>query len=281
MRLSRNYRSAFIVLFMPELPEVETIVRTLRARCVGQRIERVTIKWKRHIAAPSAKKFSKQICGQTIRNINRRGKFLVLGLTTDALLIHLKMSGDLTVVPQSAPPDKHAHTVFHFANGSELRFSDTRKFGRVYLVRDPAEVTGDLGPEPLDDTFTARKLRDIFHGHHRALKPLLLDQTVIAGVGNIYADESLHRARLHPLRRSDTLTPGEARALWRSLRYTLNQAIYNQGSSIDWVYRGGEHQNHFRAYARTGKPCPVCGTAIRRIVVGARSTHYCPHCQRL
>ncbi len=266
---------------MPELPEVETIVRALRPPCLGQRIERVTLKWKRHVAAPSAAQFSRRIRGQSVASLKRRGKFLVIGLSTDTLLIHLKMSGDLAVAASDAPPDRHARTILHFANGTELRFSDTRKFGRLWLVRDPSEVVGDLGPEPLEASFTARALAEILRRRRRALKPLLLDQTVIAGVGNIYADESLHRARLHPLRRSDTLSLAEVRALWRSLRTTLNQAIRHQGASIDWVYRGGRQQTHFRAYSRTGKPCPVCGTAIRRILVGQRSTHYCPGCQRL
>lgn len=265
---------------MPELPEVETIVRGLRAHCVGQRIQRVTLKWKRHVASPSAARFSRRICGQSVARLSRRGKFLVLDLSEDTLLIHLKMSGDLAVVAGDAPFDRHAHTILHFASGTELRFSDARKFGRLWLVRDPGEVVGKLGPEPLDDSFTARTLAEILKRRHRALKPLLLDQSVIAGIGNIYADESLHRARLHPLRKSDTLTPGEVRALWRSVRRTLSQAIRNQGASIDWVYRGGEQQNHFRAYGRTGKPCPICGTPIRRILVGQRSTHYCPYCQR-
>jgi formamidopyrimidine-DNA glycosylase len=266
---------------VPELPEVETIVRALRGPCLGQRITRVTLKWKRHIAAPSAAQFARRIQGQSILGLDRRGKFLVVRLTDDTLLIHLRMSGDLVVASGDSPPHPHAHTVLHFANGAELRFSDARKFGRLWLVRDPHEVVGALGPEPLDDSFTPQVLAGILKRHHRAPKPLLLDQTALAGVGNIYADESLHRARLHPLRKSDTLTAAEARALWRSLRHTLRQGIRNQGASIDWVYRGGGQQDHFRAYGRTGEPCPVCGTAIRRILVGQRSTHYCPDCQRL
>jgi formamidopyrimidine-DNA glycosylase len=124
-------------------------------------------------------------------------------------------------------------------------------------------------------------LGNILTSHHRQLKPLLLDQTALAGVGNIYADESLHRAKLHPLRLSDSLTAKEVSALWRSLRLTLNAAIQNHGSSIDWMYRGGQHQNHLRAYDREGQPCPVCRTPIRRILVGQRSTHFCPTCQQL
>jgi formamidopyrimidine-DNA glycosylase len=247
---------------------------------VGRRIERATLKWKRHVAAPSAARFAERIRGQTIRAVNRRGKYLVFELSSDALLIHLKMSGDLTVTAADAPRDKHAHTLFHFDNGAELRFTDPRKFGRVYLVNDAEEVTGGLGPEPLAESFTAAQLTAILAGHRRQLKPLLLDQNVIAGIGNIYADESLHRARLHPQRQSDTVSPAEARALWRSIRRTLNAAIRNKGSSIDWMYRGGEHQDHFRVYGRAGEPCSVCGRKIRRILIGQRSTHFCPNCQR-
>ncbi len=266
---------------MPELPEVETIVCNLRPVCVGQRIERVSLKWQRQVAAPSAARFRRLIRGQTILSLNRRGKYLVFSLSAHHLLIHLKMSGDLLLTPPDAPPDKHTHTIFHFEDGSQLRFSDPRKFGRVYLVSDANEITGHLGPEPLADTFTADTLAELLSTRRRALKPLLLDQTVIAGVGNIYADESLHLARLHPLRRSDSLTRDETRALWRSLRRTLRAAIRNHGSSIDWMYRGGQHQDHFRAYRREGEPCPVCENEIRRILIGQRSTHFCPHCQKL
>ncbi|MEK7276501.1 MAG: bifunctional DNA-formamidopyrimidine glycosylase/DNA-(apurinic or apyrimidinic site) lyase [Chloroflexota bacterium] len=266
---------------MPELPEVETLVRELRAPCVGRRIEGVTLRWPRHIAAPSLREFKRDIRGQKITALERRGKYFVFTLTSGALLIHLKMSGDLEVVKRGAPPAKHEHTIFHFDNGQDLRFSDSRKFGRVYLVDDPDEITGRLGPEPLARSFTSQKLWALFTSRRRPLKTLLLDQTVIAGVGNIYADESLHRARLHPERRSDTLTATEARALWQSVRHILNAAIKHNGSSIDWVYRGGEHQNHFRVYDRAGEPCFNCGTPIRRMTLGGRGTHFCPHCQRL
>ena len=265
---------------MPELPEVETLARQLRAPCVGRRIEEVTLRWPRHVATPGPREFKRRIQGQEILDINRRGKYLVFALTTDTLLIHLKMSGDLEIFPAESPRSKHDHTVFSLDDGRELRFNDTRKFGRVYLVGRPEEITGHLGPEPLDRKFTAINFSEILTAHHRPLKVLLLDQTAIAGVGNIYADESLYRARLHPERRSDTLTQDEARALWRSVRHILNAAIKHNGSSIDWVYRGGEHQNHFRVYDRAGEPCFNCGAPIRRITLGGRGTHFCPHCQR-
>lgn len=265
---------------MPELPEVETFVRQLRAPLVGRTITGVRIKWPRHVAVPSPREFAGRIRGQRVEAIARRGKYLVFALSVDTLLIHLKMSGDLMVVPTGTARDKHAHTVFSLDNGHELRFKDTRKFGRVYLVGDPEEVTGQLGPEPLAAGFTASKLAERLAAHSRTLKPLLLDQTFLAGVGNIYADEALHLAGLHPLRKSDTLRPEEVKRLWRSIRRALNSGIRHDGASIDWVYRGGSFQHHFRVYDREGQPCRTCGTPIRRITVGQRGTHFCPHCQR-
>ncbi len=273
---------------MPELPEVETVARELRdgngtrgPAVVGRTITRVTARWPRHIARPSAPEVQRRLRGQKILGVSRRGKYVVFQLARDVMLIHLKMSGDLVVVNGNAKPDKHAHTIFHFDNGTQLRFTDTRKFGKVFVVGHAEEVTGHLGPEPLEAGFTAKHLEAMLAAKHRALKPLLLDQTFIAGIGNIYADESLHRAKLHPLRRSDSLSPAEARALWRSIRAALRAGLKHNGASIDWVYRGGGFQNYFRAYDRTDKPCYTCGTPIRRMVVGQRGTHFCPHCQKL
>ncbi|MGQ0603681.1 MAG: DNA-formamidopyrimidine glycosylase [Anaerolineales bacterium] len=273
---------------MPELPEVETVARELREgkggrgpSVVGRVIERVTVKWPRHIAQPAPREVQRRLPGQLIRTVSRRGKYIVFELSQDVLLIHLKMSGDLTVVPAGAPRDKHAHTVFHFDDGWEMRFSDTRKFGKVFVAAQAEDVTGALGPEPLSAAFTAKKLGEMLQQRRRALKPLLLDQTFLAGVGNIYADESLHRAGLHPLRRSDSLTPPEVRALWRSIRAALQSGLRHNGASIDWVYRGGGFQNYFRVYDRAGEPCLRCGGVIKRIVVGQRGTHFCRACQPL
>lgn len=271
---------------MPELPEVEIVVRELREggkrgpSVVGQTITGVTVKWPRHIALPSPRELKRRLPGQTIESVARRGKYLVFNLTRDVLLIHLKMSGDLLVVNGHAPRDKHAHTIFHFRDGHSLRFSDTRKFGKVFLVGRVEEVTGGLGPEPLERGFTAKKLGAMLAAKHRALKPLLLDQTFIAGLGNIYTDEALHLAKLHPLRRSDSLKSEEVRALWRSIRRVLRTGLRHNGASIDWVYRGGGFQNYFRVYDRAGEPCLNCGAPIRRTVVGQRGTYFCPHCQK-
>jgi len=273
---------------MPELPEVETIVRQLRdghpmhvSSILGKRIERVTVKWPRHVARPSARVLQQELRGQTVEAISRRGKYLIFKLSDGVMLIHLKMSGDLKLVGPAAPADKHAHTIFHFSDGSALRFSDTRKFGKVFWVRQAEDVTGRLGPEPLEPGFTAARLGGMLAERKRALKPLLLDQTFIAGLGNIYTDESLNMAGLNPLRRSDSLTPAEVSRLWRAIRQALRSGIRHNGASIDWVYRGGDYQHHFRVYDRAGQPCLTCGTPIRRMVVGQRGTHYCPHCQPL
>jgi formamidopyrimidine-DNA glycosylase len=271
---------------MPELPEVETIVRNLRDGHHGtppllqMRVARATVRWPRHIARPSPRAFQRRIRGQEVTSVGRRGKYIVVGLSPSILLVHLKMSGDLRLSPSAEPPGRHDHTRLHFEGGWELRFEDARKFGRIYLVDDPQTVLSPLGPEPLDAGFTAARLGERLRSHHRLLKPLLMDQAFLAGLGNIYADEALHRAKLHPLRHSDSLQPAEVDRLWRGIRRALRDGLRHNGASIDWVYRGGEFQNHFRVYQRTGEPCPVCGTRIRRRVIGQRSTHYCPRCQR-
>ena len=272
---------------MPELPEVETVVRELRKgsegrgrSVVGQIITGVTVKWPRHIALPSVRELKRRLRGQKIESVTRRGKYLVFNLSRDVMLIHLKMSGDLVVVNGKSPRDKHTHTIFHFGSGYSLRFTDTRKFGKVFLVRRMEDVTGPLGPEPLERGFTTKKLGAMLAARRRALKPLLLDQTFIAGLGNIYTDEALHLAKLHPLRRSDSLKPEEVRALWRGIRRVLQTGLRHNGASIDWVYRGGGFQNYFKVYDRAGEPCFNCGTPIRRTVVGQRGTYFCPHCQK-
>jgi formamidopyrimidine-DNA glycosylase len=272
---------------MPELPEVETVVRQLRegspergVSVIGRTIARVTLHWPGHVARPSPGEFARRLSGQKITALTRRGKYLVFQLTHGFLLIHLKMSGDLVVVGNTTPFDKHAHTIFHFRAGGQMRFTDTRKFGRVYWVERVEDVVGRLGPEPLEPGFTAARLGEMLAARQRALKPLLLDQTFVAGLGNIYTDETLHRAGLHPLRRSNSLQPQEVRVLWRSIRQALQSGIRHNGASIDWVYRGGHFQNHFRAYGRAGEPCLTCGTPIRRTVVGQRGTYFCPQCQK-
>jgi formamidopyrimidine-DNA glycosylase len=267
---------------MPELPEVETIARKLRPELVGKSILKADLLWSRTLAIPNPAKFKKQIKGQEIQEIGRRAKYFVIKLSDYSLFIHLRMSGDLYIKEVDAAIEKHDRLVLWLDPGKKkLVFNDTRKFGRVWLVQDPDEVIGGLGPEPLSEEFTAQMLYEGLQSRHRQLKPLLLDQSFLAGMGNIYTDEALHKARLHPLATSDSVDRKQAGALWEAIREVLQEGIRRNGASIDWVYRGGEFQNYFRVYDRKGQPCPVCGTAIKRLVVGQRGTHICPNCQRI
>jgi formamidopyrimidine-DNA glycosylase len=274
---------------MPELPEVETIARKLRPDLLGKTIKEADLRWPRTLAFPSSRKFKAQIQGQEIQEVTRRAKFFVMRLSDFSLLIHLRMSGDLFIKDSKIGPEKHDRLILKLLPApsspqgapSNLVFNDTRKFGRVWLTADPADVLGRLGPEPFSRKFTAQWLHAALHKKHRLLKPLLLDQTFLAGLGNIYTDESLHLAKMNPLAVSDSITSKQAEALHEAIRTVLKEGIRRNGASIDWVYRGGEFQNYFRVYDRAGKPCPTCGTNIERIIVGQRSTYFCPNCQTL
>jgi len=270
---------------MPELPEVETIRRALRdggrdgPPLVGRTIQAAHLLWARTLATPSPTEFQPRIAGQIIRDVGRRGKFLLLELSTDVLLIHLRMSGDLLVEPQAAPLAAHHRLVLDLDGDLRLAFNDPRKFGRAWLVGDPDEILAGLGPEPLAEGLTPEDFYRRLHHHRRQLKPLLLDQAFLAGLGNIYADEALHLAGLYPLSLASQLDEAQAARLLASIRQVLEDGIRRQGASIDWVYRGGDFQNYFHVYQRTGEACNNCGTAIQRIVVGQRGTHFCPACQ--
>src|SRR5581483_4608168 len=277
---------------MPELPEVETIARALRPQLLGQTILEADVRWARTVATPSAKTFKELVKGQQIKDVSRRAKFLNIQLSNYNLFIHLRMSGDVLIRQEKAKPEKHDRLILFLAPSSSplgrgamarkkfLVFNDPRKFGRVWLTKNIEDVIGDLGPEPLSKNFTPQWLHDALQSRHRQLKPLLLDQRFVAGLGNIYTDEALHMAKLHPLALSDSVTIKKAEKLHTAIQSVLQEAIRRNGASIDWVYRGGEFQNHFRVYGRDGEACPVCGTIIQRIVVGQRGTHFCPHCQR-
>ena len=270
---------------MPELPEVETIVRGLRAPLIGETIIGVINDWPRHIDRIELPELEARITGRTIDSINRRGKYLVLALDAgENLIIHLKMSGQLSVSDGQEPADKHVHTIFLLESGSELRFRDIRKFGRVYLVHDLEEVLSKLGQEPLEAGFTPEWLCQALGTRGRVLKPLLLDQTFIAGIGNIYADEALHRAAIRPRRQANTLTGDECLALHEAIQTILTTAIRHEGSSIDAAYikpdgGRGSMQSELRVYGRAGEPCHRCGSMVERITLAGRGTHYCPACQ--
>jgi formamidopyrimidine-DNA glycosylase len=218
-------------------------------------------------------------------SVGRRGKYVVIGLDEGFLLIHLKMSGRLQVVPAVEPIDKHTHTLIDLDDGWQLRFHDVRKFGRVYLVDDIAQVTASLGPEPLTDSFLLEDFRELVARRSGRLKSLLLNQQFLAGMGNIYADESLFAAKLHPLRRASSLTPEEQTRLYHAIRRVLGRAIARRGTTlgdggfVDARGQVGSYQDEVVVYGKGGESCPTCGTPIERIAVGGRSTHFCPKCQ--
>ena len=266
---------------MPELPEVETVVRGLRGPLVNRTFTGITVLWPKAINTPSVAEIKQRLPGQRIEAINRRAKYLRFELSGgDTLFLHLKMSGNLLVEPADDPLDPHVRTIFDLDNSHQLRFRDTRKFGRVYLVDDPDIVIGKLGPEPLADDFTANDFKALFRNRKGKLKPLLLNQEFIAGIGNIYADESCFAAGVDPRRQVNTLSDEELGKLYHAIRQALNHGIMRKGASLDDVYRGGEFQNHFQVYGRTGENCSQCGTPIQRVVLGGRSTHFCPQCQQ-
>ena len=270
---------------MPELPEVETIRRGLISGSDGvpslvhQRITSVDLFWPKTVASPDPLQFIQGLQQREIVSLSRRGKFLLINLDHGTLIFHLRMSGDLRMQPAGEPTQKHDRLQLNFNSGWKLVFNDTRKFGRAWLTEDPQKVLSGIGPEPLDSDLTPDKFYAMLQVRSRQIKPLLMDQRFLAGLGNIYTDEALFSAGIHPLRRSDTLIQPEAERLLAAIREVLQQGILAKGASIDWVYRGGDFQNHFQVYKRTGSPCPRCGTPIQRIVVGQRSTHFCPVCQ--
>jgi len=265
---------------MPELPEVETIVRRLRDDLSGRQIESAEVLWNRTLVTPTPAHFKKNIRGQKIRTVKRRAKYILLPLSLDTLIIHLRMSGDLLLRTEGTPLHKHDRLILHLADGRYLAFSNMRKFGRVWLSPSPEDILGKLGPEPLSENFTAALFYRRLQQHKRQIKPLLLDQHFLAGMGNIYTDEALHLAGLHPLEKSDLIGAEQAETLWRSIRTVLQEGIRQNGTSIDWIYRGGDFQNSLRVYGRESEPCLTCGTPIQKIFVGQRGTHFCPHCQK-
>ena len=274
---------------MPELPEVETYVRHLRPHLVGHTFTYVNAHWSRSIAVPNVEEFPHNLIGQQVKQAGRRGKFLRFWLNSgDELLIHLKMSGKLRIEPADVPIQPHDRVVFGLDDGQELRFNDTRKWGRVYLIAAEARQNSPLrklGPEPLADDFTVEEFAQRIRSRSTMIKPLLMNQEFLAGVGNIYADESLFRARIHPKRKANSLNGEETVLLYQSIRHVLRRSIDCLGTSFDPIYTGGTHeaaacyQDYLQVYQRKGEPCPQCGSPIERQVLAGRGTHLCPHCQ--
>ncbi|QQZ10636.1 DNA-formamidopyrimidine glycosylase [Heyndrickxia vini] len=274
---------------MPELPEVETIRRTLQELVVGKTIEQVSVFWPKIIKNPvEIEQFTDALRGETITNINRRGKFLIINTNTYALVSHLRMEGKYGLFNGEEPLDKHTHVVFHFTDGTELRYRDVRKFGTMHLFLKGEENSQlpllQLGPEPFSSEFTKKYLQEKLQKTERKIKPVLLDQTVVTGLGNIYVDEALFRANIHPERKANTITNKEISILHREIIETLSEAVEKGGSTIrSYVNSQGQigmFQLELLAYGRKGEPCKRCGTPIEKIVTGGRGTHFCPKCQK-
>ncbi|MGB7161229.1 MAG: bifunctional DNA-formamidopyrimidine glycosylase/DNA-(apurinic or apyrimidinic site) lyase [Tepidisphaeraceae bacterium] len=268
---------------MPELPEVQTVVNTLSPRLAGGTFRRVA-HVRPDIVRPSGFDLAAALTGRTVTSITRRGKRIVIALDDgNALYFHLGMTGRMTIERPDAPIEPHTHFIADLGpKPAQLRFRDPRRFGGIFwLGRDPS-ADDRMGPEPLAMTVT--QLAAKLSRTKRAVKNALMDQRVVAGLGNIYVDESLFAAGIHPLKRADRLKADDLVRLTRAIKVTLKRAIRHRGSTLrDYVDADGERggfQSLHRVYARAGQPCAACGTPIRRIVLGGRSTHWCPACQR-
>ncbi len=269
---------------MPELPEVETHVRELADLLPGHRIRHVAVSWPRTVAEPDPDTFCAQLAGHTFQALSRRAKYMLFGLDEGwTLLLHLRMTGTLRMVPAGTAPGKHVHVVFVLDQDRELHFRDQRKFGRMWLVQDPETLLAGLGPEPLSRQFTGRFLATALARRSAPIKAVLLDQAVAAGVGNIYADEALFDARIHPRRPANQLAAQDCVRLCRSIRKMLRHGIAYRGSFIGTYAPPsgipGQFQAEHKVFRRTGEPCLRCGTDIERITVAQRSTHFCARCQ--
>jgi formamidopyrimidine-DNA glycosylase len=275
---------------MPELPEVQTVVDDLnKAGLCARTIHKAAVFWPRSVSPHSVEEFCKLVQGCQIMGVYRRAKYICITLSSGrTLLMHLRMSGRLKLDNGGGGRNAHEQLIFELDNNWQLRFHDTRKFGRIQVVDSARQALAHLGPEPLDPDFTAAAFYAQLTGCHRQLKPLLLDQGFISGLGNIYVDEALYGAQLHPCRISATLSPSEARVLLRSIRTVLRRGIRNSGTSLgnglanftSVEGRHGSNSQGLQVFRRTNSPCFRCSTLIERIIVGQRSTHLCPQCQK-
>jgi formamidopyrimidine-DNA glycosylase len=274
---------------VPELPEVETIAADLRPHLVGRTIVRCELFFPTIVRHPEPEVFIDSLAGMRIERVGRRGKYILIHLSGDlVLVVHLGMTGQLRLVEPAKLLEKHTHAVFVLDDGRFLRYRDPRRFGRLLLGTEEELLTSKklpkLGPEPIDPEFAADELYRRLRKRRTALKAVLLDQGAIAGVGNIYADESLHRARLRPDRIAGTVSRRPAQRLHESLRESLRTAIANRGSSVDtyrdaWGEIGGQ-QEKLLVYGRAGEPCFTCGRALSVKRIAGRTTVFCRRCQR-
>lgn len=273
----RAQNSQISVKFMPELPEVETVVRGLQNTIIGESIIDIEVPWEKALIAETP---YESIVGKSIISVHRRAKFIVIELSQGALLVHLRMTGKLTPVY----PEKHVTVILHFESGTSLYFQDMRKFGRMVYTEDTQAVLGHLGPEPLELEFTPELFFGMLKAKNRLLKPLLLDQTFLAGLGNIYVDEALFQAGIQPLSLASSIPKSRAKKLHSAIQSILTNSIEAQGTTVLNFSHGdnqsGTYQGALQVYGRGGEPCLQCGKPITKIKVGQRGTHYCSRCQK-
>ncbi|RLQ97973.1 DNA-formamidopyrimidine glycosylase [Falsibacillus albus] len=274
---------------MPELPEVETVRRTLTELVVGRTISDVKVMWPKIIKHPEeVQEFCTLLRGETIHSVGRRGKFLIFYLDQFTLVSHLRMEGKYGLFNAEDPMDLHTHITFTFEDGFELRYKDVRKFGTMHLFQKGAEFDvlplKKLGPEPFSKEFSLQMLTEKLQKTERAVKAVLLDQNVVVGLGNIYVDEVLFRAGVHPEKKASSLTPSEVERIHKETIKTLQEAVDKGGSTIRSYLNSqgqiGMFQLSLFVYGRKGEPCRVCGTEIEKFVAAGRGTHICPSCQK-
>lgn len=277
---------------MPELPEVENVRQGLNNLVVGETIAKVEVRWPRIIESPAVNEFSRRLVGQEIEAVRRRGKFLLFYFTDDVLISHLRMEGKYQLVEPSATGQlprrtKHTHVIFHLESGKKLWYLDVRKFGRMSLVAKGEEFEhkslAKLGPEPTAEDFALEDMQEFLTRRTKAIKGVLLDQQIVVGIGNIYADEILFRAQIHPVTPANRLTESEEIRLHEAIIETLDEAIANGGTTIRSYQNAfgdvGTFQEQLQVYGRDGEACVNCGNEIEKIKVAGRGTHYCPVCQ--
>lgn len=269
---------------MPELPEVETIKNALAPIIVGQRFLNAEIIWDKILIKPSSREFQRQLTGQEITHLDRRGKYFLFKFSNKrTMVLHLKMTGILLLKPASKAPDKYTTAIFRLDSGTNLHFIDQRKFGSLWLVKNELEVIGKLGPEPLNGNFTPGMLYQVTSRHSIPIKALLCDQHAIAGIGNMYADEALFEARIHPLKRSKNLSMSEINGLHDAIIAVLQRGIRHNGASVSSYClpdgTTGMAHTQFRVAHRLGENCSVCGSLITRIKIRGRGTYFCAKCQ--
>lgn len=274
---------------MPELPEVETVRRTLVELVANKKIEAVTVSLPRIIQRPvEPEQFADALVGHTIQTVERRGKFLRFVLDGMVMVSHLRMEGRYGLYKQDEPVELHTHVRFHFTDGTELRYKDVRQFGTMHLFLPGEEFElpplNKLGIEPLDEAFTLKALKDSMQHRSSKIKALLLNQEHVVGLGNIYVDEALFQARIHPEREPNSLSQAEWKRLYESIKHTLQSAVNAGGSSIKSYVNGqgemGMFQQQLLVYGRKDEACPNCSTKIEKFRVAGRGTHICPKCQK-